>query len=38
MSYIKDDVSKKRKVGMVITYAILILFAILAIAPLLWLA
>ena len=38
MSYIRDDVSKKRKVGMVITYALLILFAILAIAPLLWLA
>lgn len=38
MSYIKDDVSAKRKIGMVLTYAILILFAILAIAPLLWLA
>ena len=38
MSYIKDDISKKRKVGMVLTYAVLILFAILAIAPLLWLA
>ena len=38
MSYIKDDVSAKRKIGMVLTYAVLILFAILAIAPLLWLA
>ncbi len=38
MSYIKDDNSVQRKVGMVLTYAILILFAILAIAPLLWLA
>ena len=38
MSYIRDDVSAKRKVGMVLTYAVLILFAILAIAPLLWLA
>ena len=38
MSYIKDDTSSKRKVGMVLTYAILIIFAILAIAPLLWLA
>ena len=38
MSYIKDDVSAKRKIGMVMTYAVLILFAILAIAPLLWLA
>ncbi|MBQ3728377.1 MAG: carbohydrate ABC transporter permease [Spirochaetales bacterium] len=38
MSYIKDDVSAKRKVGMILTYAVLILFAILAIAPLLWLA
>ena len=37
MSYIRDDVSKKRRVGMVVTYALLILFAILAIAPLLWL-
>ena len=38
MSYIKDDVSKKRTVGMILTYFVLILFAILAIAPLLWLA
>lgn len=38
MSYIRDDVSAKRKVGMVLTYVILIIFAILAIAPLLWLA
>ncbi|MBR1583493.1 MAG: carbohydrate ABC transporter permease [Spirochaetales bacterium] len=38
MSYIRDDVSAKRRVGMVLTYALLILFAILAIAPLLWLA
>ena len=38
MSYIRDDVSKKRRVGMVVTYFILILFAILAIAPLVWLA
>ena len=38
MSYIKDDTSKKRTVGMILTYAVLILFAILAIAPLLWLA
>ncbi|HAN41901.1 MAG TPA: sugar ABC transporter permease, partial [Sphaerochaeta sp.] len=38
MSYIKDDNSTKRKIGMVLTYAVLILFAILAIAPLLWLA
>ena len=38
MSYIRDDVSTKRRVGMVLTYALLILFAILAIAPLLWLA
>ena len=38
MSYIKDDTSSKRKVGMVLTYVVLIIFAILAIAPLLWLA
>ena len=38
MSYIKDDVSAKRKIGMVLTYAVLILFTILAVAPLLWLA
>ena len=30
MSYIKDDVSAKRKIGMVLTYAVLILFTILA--------
>ena len=38
MSYIKDDNSTKKKVGMILTYIVLILFAILAIAPLLWLA
>ncbi|MBQ0070520.1 MAG: carbohydrate ABC transporter permease, partial [Spirochaetales bacterium] len=34
---IKDTNSASRKVGMVFTYAILILFAVLAIAPLAWL-
>ena len=38
MSYIKDDNSTKRRIGMILTYVVLILFAILAIAPLLWLA
>jgi len=38
MSYIRDDNSTKRRIGMAITYVVLILFAILAIAPLVWLA
>lgn len=38
MSYIRDDNSTKRRIGMVVTYVVLILFAILAIAPLVWLA
>ncbi len=38
MSYIKDDNSIKRKIGMIFTYIVLVLFAILAIAPLVWLA
>ncbi len=37
MSQIKDTNSKGRTVGMVFTYIVLILFAVLAIAPLLWL-
>ena len=38
MSKIKDTDSNSRKVGMFFTYLVLILFAILAITPLLWLA
>lgn len=42
MSYmnttIKDDNSLRRKIGMVITYIILGIFALMAIAPLVWLA
>lgn len=38
MSYIKDDNSIQRKIGMIFTYIVLVLFAVLAIAPLVWLA
>lgn len=37
MSYINDTNTKSRKIGMIFTYFILIIFAILAIAPLAWL-
>ncbi len=36
-SHIKDNESVGRKIGMAFTYVILILFAVLAIAPILWL-
>ena len=38
MSYIKDDNSIQRKIEMIFTYIVLVLFAVLAIAPLVWLA
>lgn len=38
VTLIKDDNSVKRKISMFFTYLVLIIFAILAIAPLLWLA
>ena len=36
-SHIKDNTSVGRKIGMVLTYIVLIFFAIMAIAPLAWL-
>ena len=36
-SHIKDNVSVGRRIGMVVTYVVLIFFAVMAIAPLLWL-
>ena len=36
-SHIKDNTSVGRKIGMVLTYVVLIFFAIMAIAPLAWL-